>query len=85
MADRQVACPHCFQMNHYNATKCAYCLGTTWRHVDRSSESGGSGLLVLLFVALIVWALSRDNEEPAEAVETVIQNELTVPESDSNI
>jgi len=29
--DRQIACPTCYQMNHYNAKRCAYCLGDTWR------------------------------------------------------
>lgn len=34
MGARQIACPHCYQMNHYNATRCQHCLGDTWRADD---------------------------------------------------
>jgi hypothetical protein len=36
--DKQVACPNCFQMNHYNAKRCQHCLGDTWR-----TPTGGTG------------------------------------------
>lgn len=29
--EQQVPCPNCFQLNHYNASRCQHCLGDTWR------------------------------------------------------
>lgn len=59
--ERQVACPNCYQMNHYNATRCAYCLGDTYR-----TETGATGddayvpstVSVCVQIALITLALA---------------------------
>ena len=74
MAD-QVPCPHCFELNHYRATKCAHCLDTTWRE----GEEEPSGFALLLIIAVVVYALASDQKQQ-EVIEPVVQQVLTTSE-----
>jgi len=51
--DREVACPNCYQMNHYNATRCQHCLGDTWRSINEPGDTEYSNFTMWFWIIAV--------------------------------